>query len=829
MNLEELKYKMISKATSNIKLNKKQNEAFNIMVKEENIFITGPGGVGKSAMIKLFVQLYKHKRIIGVTSTTGISALSCGGTTLHSYLGIGLGTSPADILIKKICMSSFYERKWTKLETLIIDEISMLSPELFDKLDFMAKAIRKNDEPFGGIQLILSGDWCFGANTKILMASGIIKNSQDIKINDELMGDDGTSRIVTKLFQGKSNMFKIDMSRGGETFTVTGNHILCFKSTIHKCILWFENKKTWIVYFWYNNNIKTKSFHSSFEGKEDVFKNAEIFKNTLPDYDVIELSVNKYITLPKNTQEGLTCYKVPINIWPNKKVKNLVIHPWLLGAWLGDENSNGKGYTNIDTECKNEFDKYLKEMNCLIQKSKKLKYKYVIKHQEDKKCSPFKDELKKYNLINNKHIPDDYLYSTIENRLELLAGLLDTDSHLLKNTYQISQTQELSTQICFLAHSIGLRCTRKYIIKKGEKEIHGYAKLWLCKIKGDIPCRIIRKKFSRIKNVLNPSSFIPLHMKIKVTPLDIDNFYGFETTGNKRFLLGDFTVTHNCQLPVVKNDKFCFESKAWESCVTNTVYLDEIIRQQDPVFQKCLNSIRLGNVTQETRKLLESRVGVKLENNLGIKPTKLYSTNDSADYINRKELNILAENGEEVYEYNMENEISPKVRNKDYLIEKHKKFCSAVDKLQLCKNAQVILIYNLDIEQGLVNGSRGVVIGFMDDLPIVKFINNLERIIDYNVWDWLEDDKKVGSTIQIPLKLAWAMVFHRIQGLTLDYAEIDLTNLFECGMGYVALSRVKHLEGLTISGIDFDKITANPKALNYYKKLKERDTPDIPT
>ena len=125
----------------------------------------------------------------------------------------------------------------------------------------------------------------------------------------------------------------------------------------------------------------------------------------------------------------------------------------------------------------------------------------------------------------------------------------------------------------------------------------------------------------------------------------------------------------------------------------------------------------------------------------------------------------------------------------------------------------------MSIENGLVNGSRGVITRFINDIPIVRFINGEERVIDYHVWEVEENDKKIMKMIQIPLKLAWAFTIHKIQGCTLDYAEIDLSNCFEYGMSYVALSRVKNLNSLSIIDIDFEKIKANPKAIDFYKKL----------
>jgi len=130
-----------------------------------------------------------------------------------------------------------------------------------------------------------------------------------------------------------------------------------------------------------------------------------------------------------------------------------------------------------------------------------------------------------------------------------------------------------------------------------------------------------------------------------------------------------------------------------------------------------------------------------------------------------------------------------------------------------------MLIHNLDIENKLVNGSRGIVINFIDDLPNVKFINGVEKVIDYHTWEIEEQESLIMKIIQIPLKLAWACSIHKIQGASLDYVEIDLENIFEYGQAYCGLSRVKTIEGLSITSLDVEKIKAHPDAIEYYKTL----------
>ena len=289
--------------------------------------------------------------------------------------------------------------------------------------------------------------------------------------------------------------------------------------------------------------------------------------------------------------------------------------------------------------------------------------------------------------------------------------------------------------------------------------------------------------------------------------------------GIQIILCGDFL-----QLPNVEGE-FCFLANSWNAVVgDNTAELTEIMRQDDVEFQKCLNAVRLGNIDDDTRFLFESRIGVELDESFdGILPTRLFPTNRQVDLLNDNELDKLAEDGREFVEYDMKITPYPNIPTKwlDSTVEHFLKRTIFPASIQLCVGAQVMLLSNLDQDAGLVNGSRGVITGFVEQFPRVKFINGRELVITEATVEHEDNHKPILRATQIPLKVAYASTIHKSQGSSLDCVEIDLGEIFECGQAYVALSRARSLKGLVLKSIHFDQIKAHPVALAYYKRIEE--------
>lgn len=284
--------------------------------------------------------------------------------------------------------------------------------------------------------------------------------------------------------------------------------------------------------------------------------------------------------------------------------------------------------------------------------------------------------------------------------------------------------------------------------------------------------------------------------------------------GLQLLLVGDF-----CQLPPVVRDgisRFTFQSDRWPTIVNKTIQLTQIQRQKDPVFQKILGEARRGSLSPESETLLRSRMGLDWKS-LKIRPTLLFPKNDIVDKCN--EANLRALKGEKrVFKVRTLNPIT-KEHNPEYLkaLELLDREGGYKPELELAIGAQVMCIQNLNMEKGIVNGSRGVVVGFDEEksAPIVEFISGHQETMVPHAWA-VEGFEGVFRQ-QIPLRLAWACTIHKAQGATLDSALIDIgPSTFECGQAYVALSRVKSLESLYVHDFSADAFRLHPAVKLYY-------------
>lgn len=276
--------------------------------------------------------------------------------------------------------------------------------------------------------------------------------------------------------------------------------------------------------------------------------------------------------------------------------------------------------------------------------------------------------------------------------------------------------------------------------------------------------------------------------------------------GIQVILCGDFF-----QLPPVSRagepeTHFVYASDAWKEAGFTICYLSEQFRQEDDVTISILNEIRAGDVSNNTREHLRSRHNMRSPK--FATSTKLFTHNADVDTLNDTELERIE--GEEIVTYMMES------RGKEAIASALKKSCLAPENLRLKVGARVMCVKN-NFEAGYVNGTLGVVESCdeMED-PVIRTATGKRIVVPRASWKIEEDGKVKAEILQYPLRLAWAITVHKSQGMSLDAVEVDLSKSFEPGMGYVALSRVRTLEGLTILGI-------NENALRVHDEVRELD------
>ncbi len=269
--------------------------------------------------------------------------------------------------------------------------------------------------------------------------------------------------------------------------------------------------------------------------------------------------------------------------------------------------------------------------------------------------------------------------------------------------------------------------------------------------------------------------------------------------GMQVVFVGDFF-----QLPPVSKDveqtRFAFESAAWERANPITCYLSEQHRQSDDEFLSLLAAVRSGSVEELHYEMLQARA----QEPVG-QVTELYPHNANVDTVNNAELAKLD---------GVERSYTMLEQGNKTLVEALKRGCLSPELLVVKEGASVMFTRN-NFEQGYVNGTLGTVIGFTDSgMPVVRTRGGKRIEVDPAEWR-VEDGKRVLAKInQVPLRLAWAMTVHKSQGMSLDAAAMDLSQAFEYGQGYVALSRVKTLDGLYLRGFNNRALEVHPQILD---------------
>lgn len=377
---------------------------------------------------------------------------------------------------------------------------------------------------------------CHAKDTQILMYDGSIKLVQDIEIGDVIMGDNSTPRKVLNLGRGRDIMYDIIPVKG-EKYTVNSEHILCLKQSGIGCIKPINRKDGAIVFktIRFDKTLKTLK-HKTFSSYEQAIRYLQSFNE---EDNITEISVKDYLELPTEVRNNwLKGYRKGVEF----ETKHVEFDPYIIGLWLGDGTSSKPQITSQDAVILGYLNTNLRKYDLMLNYVSKYDY-YIRSYKKNE--NTFLDVLRKYNLLNNKHIPAVYKINDRETRLKVLAGIIDSDGYMGNNCYEISQKSKvLAYDIVYLARSLGFAtyinlreksCTYKGEIRSGMYHI--------ISISGDIdeiPVLIERKK----ANIRLQSKDVLVH-GITVHNVGEGDYYGFTLDGNNRYLMGDFTVTHN--------------------------------------------------------------------------------------------------------------------------------------------------------------------------------------------------------------------------------------------------------------------------------------------
>ena len=356
-----------------------------------------------------------------------------------------------------------------------------------------------------------SGGKCFAKGTKILMSDGTLKNVEDVVVGDVLVGDNGTTRTVSGTTSGREEMFRVSQ-RGHGDYVVNRSHILTLKYTSGKR----------------NNRLD------------------------LNPGDIVDMPLETYLSLSDGDKKSLMGFTRGAE-FDSQPVE---MDPYLLGLWLGDGHRDTSVFsiTKNDTVVRDAVSEAASQHGLRLVTDINTTGCHSYRASGKKKHpNPLTQILRAYGLHMKKFVPDAYKNNSREVRLQILAGILDTDGHLSENRRFdfISKDKQLSEDVVFLARSLGFSSTIVET-KKGIKSTGFVGTYWRVNISGDlwtIPTRIPRKTATKRlmrREVQNHG--------ITVESVGEGEYYGFQVGDNGRFLLGDFTVVHNSELMMTLDD-----------------------------------------------------------------------------------------------------------------------------------------------------------------------------------------------------------------------------------------------------------------------------------
>lgn len=368
---------------------------------------------------------------------------------------------------------------------------------------------------------------------------------------------------------------------------------------------------------------------------------------------------------------------------------------------------------------------------------------------------------------------------------------------------------------------------------KGQT-IHSWAGVGLCR--NPIP-RVVEKIRTR-KSQLN----LILNCKIlavdEISMLNIEAFEYINEVlkqlressepfgGIQVLFIGDFF-----QLPPVEKEdilekRYCFDSSVWKDLNLQNVVLKKNYRQSEEKFVKALANMRENCLEVDDIELFKARIVDSETTESDI--LHIFSTNDEANRYNVSKFNQIEE-PIRIFEaedgvFRGKNLVTDGfTESEKYILEVFSKNCRAEKEIALKLGARVMLLVNLDFNRGLINGVCGVISGFNEKTILIKFDNGVEASIPQNTFEYYYNERVVAQRLQYPLRLAYGITIHKSQGMTLDKLVVDCARIFERGQAYVAMSRVRTLDGLYLKNFEPQKVFVDSKVAKFYQDLKEAE------
>lgn len=721
-----------------------------------------------------------------------------------------------------------------------------------DQNDLNEKQLEGYNKIKQGQNIFLTGEaGCHAYDTDILMFDGSIKKVQDIKDTDIIMGDDSTPRNIIKLVKGFDQMYKIHHVENDESYIVNKDHILTLVYDKDKDFI--KTDKHYIIKYFNNENYSIQEIKYPYNqfNNIQVYNKAKTYFDSIIENKLVDISVSDYLNLKQCIKEHLFGIKTYV-----KFPEQLTYYdPYYAGSMYGINTLSFTDY-NIEIYIINSFEIRLDFLSGVVDAYGGTHYdNFIIPFYEhnsgiDKILFIIKSLNLKYKVVNN-YI---YIHDNINSKK---YGNIITNSDYNKYTiykinvemskpsmfygFKLDNNHRYLTADMIITHNCGktylIKKTIKYFKSNNKKigvtgstgvsaslingtTLHSFLGIGLGKKTVEELYKHIKDRspltFKKIQNlqilIIDEISMIDNILFSKIAKL-----ISLIQNVNKPFgrlqliICGDFG-----QLKPV-NNTYCFESSIWNKLNFKVVTLTEQIRQNgDNEFKSILSKLRLGEIDDEIFNRLKLLKYNKFDGE--VKPTILYSLNRDIDVINNREYQKQLNKSGREYIFPLKyNEFCPKTCKYVNSL--------AIKEIKLCVGLQVMVTFNIDVENHLVNGTRCVITDIFDSFITVKTVNGNMHTITYITYtDDIDEDIHYDF---MPLKLAYAISIHKSQGSTIDLLEMDLgSSVFEYGQGYTSLSRGTSLNSIKLLALSENSFRAHPKVIEFYNKIQyeENDT-----